>query len=46
MRPAIDISYGTHGRVRDLAEYEGIDVSEAYERVLKVGLEELENNCD
>lgn len=42
MRPGIDISHGTHGRVLDLAEREGIDISEAYERALEAGLDELE----
>lgn len=42
MRPGIDISHGTHGRLLDLADREDIDISEAYERALQRGLDELE----
>ena len=42
MRPGIDISNALHGRMLDLADREGIEVDEAYERALEIGLEELE----
>lgn len=42
MRPAIDISHGLHGRLKDYAEANDVDLSEAYAEVLEAGLEALE----
>ncbi len=42
MRPAIDISHGLHGRLKDYAEANNVDLSEAYVEVLEAGLESLE----
>lgn len=42
VRPNIDISHTINGRVKDFAEREGIDVDEAYRRVLETGLEQLD----
>jgi hypothetical protein len=42
MRPAIDLSYGLHGRLKDYAEANELDLSEAYAEVLEAGLEALE----
>ena len=42
MRPAIDLSYGLHGRLKDYAEANDVELSEAYAEVLEAGLEALE----
>ena len=42
MRPNIDISYTLGGRVKDYAEVNNLDLSEAYTEVLEAGLEALE----
>jgi len=42
MRPAIDISYGLHGRVKDHAEANDLSLDEAYIEVLETGLDTLE----
>ena len=42
MRPNIDISHTLGGRVKDYAEANDLDLSEAYTEVLKAGLEALE----
>ena len=42
MRPAIDLSYGLHGRLKDYAEANELKLSEAYAEVLEAGLESLE----
>jgi len=42
MRPAIDLSYGLHGRLKDYAEANDLELSEAYSEVLEAGLEALE----
>ena len=42
MRPAIDLSYGLHGRLKDYAEANNLELSEAYAEVLEAGLEALE----
>jgi hypothetical protein len=42
MRPAIDLSYGLHGRLKDYAEANDLELSEAYTEVLEAGLEALE----
>lgn len=45
MRPNIDISHTTNGRVRDLAEELDCSVGEAYSRVIQRGLDELEQEA-
>jgi hypothetical protein len=42
MRPNIDISHTLGGRVKDYAEANDLDLSEAYADVLQAGLESLE----
>jgi hypothetical protein len=42
MRPNIDISHTLGGRVKDYAEVNDLDLSEAYTEVLEAGLEALE----
>jgi len=42
MRPAINLSYGLHGRLKDYAEANDVELSEAYAEVLEAGLEALE----
>jgi hypothetical protein len=42
MRPAIDISHGLHGRVKDYAEANDVSLDEAYIEVLETGLDTLE----
>ena len=42
MRPNIDISHTLGGRVKDYAEVNNLDLSEAYTEVLEAGLEALE----
>jgi hypothetical protein len=42
MRPAINISHGLHGRVKDYAEVNDLSLDEAYIEVLETGLETLE----
>jgi hypothetical protein len=42
MRPAIDISHGLHGRLKDYAEANDLSLDEAYREVLETGLETLE----
>ena len=44
MRPAIDLSYGLHGRLKDYAKANDLELSEAYAEVLEVGLEALETH--
>ena len=44
MRPAIDLSYGLHGRLKDYAEANELELSEAYAEVLEAGLEALETH--
>ena len=42
MRPNIDIDWAIHGRIKDLAEANEMNLSEAYAEVLESGLEALE----
>jgi hypothetical protein len=42
MRPAIDITHGLHGRLKDYAEANELELSEAYTEVLEAGLKALE----
>ena len=43
MRPNIDISHTLGGRIKDYAEANDLDLSEAYAEVLEAGLEALES---
>ena len=42
MRPNIDIDWAIHGRIKDYAEANNLDLSDAYTEVLRAGLEALE----
>jgi len=42
MRPNIDISHTLGGRVKDYAEANDLNLSEAYSEVLEAGLDTLE----
>jgi hypothetical protein len=42
MRPNIDISHTLGGRVKDYAEANDLDLTEAYSEVLEAGLDTLE----
>ena len=42
MRPNIDISHTLGGRIKDYAEANELDLSEAYSEVLEAGLDALE----
>ena len=42
MRPNIDISHTLGGRIKDYAEANNLNLSEAYAEVLKAGLETLD----
>jgi hypothetical protein len=44
MRPNIDISHTLGGRVKDYAEANDLDLSEAYAEVLEAGLDTLETH--
>jgi len=46
MRPDIDISYALNGEVKDYAAEDDLSVSEAYRRVIRVGLAELVESAD
>lgn len=46
VRPKIDISHVLNGRVRDYADANDLSPEEAYEKVIKTGIEELETNDD
>ncbi|ESS11577.1 MAG: hypothetical protein A07HR60_01634 [uncultured archaeon A07HR60] len=39
MRPAIDISHGLHGRLKDYAEANDLALTEAYRQILESGLD-------
>lgn len=41
MRPNIDISHTLGGKIKDYAEANELDLSEAYTEVLETGLDEL-----
>jgi len=43
MRPNIDISHTLGGRIKDYAETNNLDLSEAYIKVLEAGLESVES---
>jgi hypothetical protein len=42
MRPNIDIEWAIHGRIKDYAEANDLNLSEAYTEVLEAGLDTLE----
>jgi hypothetical protein len=42
MRPNIDIEWAIHGRIKDYAEANDMNLSEAYSEVLEAGLEAVE----
>ena len=44
MRPNVDIPWGVHGRVVQIAEERDLSRDEAYELVLRAGLGELEDD--
>jgi len=44
MRPNIDISHTLGGRVKDYAEANDLNLSEAYSEVLEAGLDTLETH--
>jgi len=46
MRPNIRITHALNGRVKDYAAEHGLDTSEAYTRVIEVGLEKLEQQAE
>ncbi|WP_160163113.1 hypothetical protein [Halorubrum californiense] len=39
MRPNIDVSHTLNGRVKDYAEQQDIDLTEAYQEIIEAGLE-------
>ncbi|MFC5135554.1 MULTISPECIES: hypothetical protein [Haloferacaceae] len=41
MRPNIDISHTLGGKIKDYAEENDLDLSDAYREVLEAGLDEL-----
>jgi len=43
MRPNIDVSHTLNGRVKDYAEQQGIDLTEAYQEVIEAGLDAVEH---
>jgi hypothetical protein len=43
MRPNIDISHTLNGRVKDYAQQQDIDLTEAYQRIIEAGLEAVEH---
>lgn len=43
MRPNIEISHTLNGRVKDYAAERDLTISEAYKRIIKRGLSELED---
>lgn len=44
MRPNIEISHQLNGRVKDYAAEHDLDVSDAYDRIIRAGLEELDED--
>ncbi|ESS10831.1 MAG: hypothetical protein A07HR60_02852 [uncultured archaeon A07HR60] len=51
MRPAIDISHGLHGRLKDYAEANDLALTEAYRQILESGLDSetglsIQSHCD
>ncbi|WP_262180228.1 hypothetical protein [Haloarcula laminariae] len=46
MRPNIDVSHTLNGQVKDYAEQQEIDLTEAYQEVIEAGLEAVEHPND
>jgi len=46
MRPNIDVSHTLNGRVKDYAEQQDIDLTEAYQEIIKAGLDAVEHLDD
>lgn len=46
MRPNIEISHALNGRVKDYAAENDITTSEAYQRIIVAGLDELDSDSD
>jgi hypothetical protein len=42
MRPNIDVSHTLNGRVKDYAEREDMDLTDAYQEIIEAGLEAVE----
>jgi hypothetical protein len=42
MRPNIDLSYETHGAVKDYAKANDVTLTEAYETLLRTGIDNVE----
>ena len=42
MRPNIDVSHTLNGRVKDYAEQQDIDLTEAYREIIEAGLVAVE----
>jgi hypothetical protein len=43
MRPNIDVSHTLNGRVKDYAEQQNMDLTEAYQEIIEAGLEAVEH---
>ncbi len=46
MRPNVDLTHATHGRVKDFAEERDITLTEAYEQLLNAGLDTMETPAE
>jgi len=46
MRPNIDISHTTNGKVKDYAANNDLDLSQAYRDIIEAGLDELSDQSD
>jgi len=44
MRPNIDVSHTLNGRVKDYAEANDLTLAEAYQEIIKAGLDQLEDS--
>lgn len=43
MRPNIDVSHTLNGRVKDYAEQQDIDLTEAYQEIIEAGLDAVKH---
>jgi len=43
MRPNIDVSHTLNGRVKDYAEQQNMDLTEAYQEIIEAGLEAVDH---
>jgi hypothetical protein len=43
MRPNIDVSHTLNGRVKDYAEQQALQLTEAYREIIEAGLEAVEH---